>query len=76
MVSCSAIKNLKHQTNKQTNKKKKKTIHTQEEKHNKQTSQILINKKRIALAFALSSETAKTVNSTEHRLVTLITVLK
>ena len=74
MVSCSAIKNLKHQTNKQTNKKK--PIHTQEEKHNKQTSQILINKKRIALAFALSSETAKTVNSTEHRLVTLITVLK
>ena len=52
MVSCSAIKNLKHQTNKQTNKKKKKKkIHTQEEKHNKQTSQILINKKLIALAF-------------------------
>ena len=72
-MSCSAIKNLKHQTNKQTNKK---NIHTQEEKHNKQTSQILINKKRIALAFALSSETAKTVNSTEHRLVILITVLK
>ena len=75
MVSCSAIKNLKHQTNKQTGKKNP-HIHTQKEKQNKQTSQILINKKRIALAFALSSETAKTVNSTEHRLVTLITVLK